>query len=70
MGALKDYCLLALALVAILQSTYTLGAMRVDVAPRAPLPLPSQVSVRHVFHASLPETCVGAPTDSEVQACE
>lgn len=58
---IKDYALLALALVAILQSTYTLGATRPHPdEDRILARMETPRVYRHIFKAGLPETCVGS----------
>lgn len=60
--SIKDWLLLSVSLVAILQATYTLGAstQRVVFESRPTQALETPRTYRRIFHAALPETEVAS----------
>lgn len=58
--SIKDWLLLSVSLVAILQATYTLGASHQRVALEAQAVSESPRTYRRIFHATLPETEVAS----------
>lgn len=65
--SIKDWLLLSVSLVAILQATYTLGASSQHVAfeSRPLQALEAPRTYRRIFHAALPETEVASREVSE-----
>lgn len=63
LSSIKDWLLVYLSLVSILQSTYTLGACHrpsAAVVDQAVEAMGTARSYRHIFRAGLPETSVAS----------